>query len=154
MRTATLVIVAYLVCVVVASFWRLLPWIDDAIPDVVAVPSHEKVGRAIDILQEYGISQLPVAKPARPTDLSELVGSINERSLLDRVFRDRDAIGRDVVEIMDAPLPVVQFSDGVDEMFAVLSRGAEAVVVAQGSKPEGVLTRADLLEFLAQQPRA
>jgi cystathionine beta-synthase len=95
-----------------------------------------------------------VAKRERPTDLSELVGSINEKSLLDRVFRDRDAIGRDVVEIMDAPLPVVQFSDGVDEMFAVLSRGAEAVVVAQGSKPEGVLTRADLLEFLAQQPRA
>jgi rod shape-determining protein MreD len=36
-RTATLVIVAYLVCVIVASFWRLLPWIDDAIPDLGAL---------------------------------------------------------------------------------------------------------------------
>jgi cystathionine beta-synthase len=117
------------------------------------VPSNEKVGRAIDILQEYGISQLPVAKGEAPDDIAEIVGSIHERSLLDRVFRDADAIGRDVVEVMDGPLPVLQASDSVEEMFAGLSRGAEAVVVAEGSKPEGVLSRADLLEFLAHQSR-
>ena len=121
------------------------------IPDMVAISSSEKVGRAIDILQEYGISQLPVARRESPEDVDELVGSIHERSLLDRVFRDRDTIGRDVAEVMDPPLPVVQSQDGVDEMFADLSRGAEAIVVADGSRPVGVLTRADLLEFLAHQ---
>jgi cystathionine beta-synthase len=124
-----------------------------AVPDLVAVPSTEKVGRAIDILQEFGISQLPVAKSNSPDDIGEIVGSIHERSLLDRVFRDRDAIGRDVIEVMDGPLPVLQASDGVEEMFAGLARGAEAVVVAEGSKPEGVLSRADLLDFLAHQAR-
>jgi cystathionine beta-synthase len=121
------------------------------VPDLVVVPAHEKVGRAIDILQEYGISQVPVAKTERPEDLSEIVGSIHERSLLDRVFRDRDAMGRDVIEVMDPPLPVVRASGGVDEMFADLSRGAEAIVVTDGSRPTGVLTRTDLLEFLAHQ---
>src|ERR1700755_145766 len=37
MRTATIVLVAYLVCVVVAAFWRLLPWFADAIPDIGAL---------------------------------------------------------------------------------------------------------------------
>lgn len=37
MRTATLVLVAYLVCVVVASVWRLVPWLADAIPDIGAL---------------------------------------------------------------------------------------------------------------------
>lgn len=37
MRTATLVLVAYLLCVVVAAFWRFLPWASDAIPDVGAL---------------------------------------------------------------------------------------------------------------------
>lgn len=37
MRTATIVLAAYLLCVVVASVWRLLPWIDDAVPDVGAL---------------------------------------------------------------------------------------------------------------------
>ena len=124
------------------------------VPDLVVVPAHEKVGRAIDILQEYGISQLPVAKTDKPEDLSEIVGSIHERSLLDRVFRDRDAMGRDVIEVMDPPLPVVQASAGVDEMFADLSRGAEAIVVTEGPRPTGVLTRTDLLEFLSNQSRS
>jgi cystathionine beta-synthase len=119
------------------------------IPDMVAVPAHEKVGRAIDTLQEFGISQVPVAKSEKPEDVSEILGSIHERSLLDRVFRDRDAINRDVVEVMDPPLPVVQLGAGVEEMFEGLSRGAEAILVADGSAPAGVLTRADLLEFLA-----
>jgi cystathionine beta-synthase len=125
--------------------------IEPAIPALVAVPAHERVGNAIDRLQSYGISQIPVAKGESPQDLAEIVGSINERSLLDRVFRDREAIHREVIEVMDPPLPVVQASSGVDEMFADLSRGAEAVVVVDGSRPSGVLTRADLLEFLAHQ---
>jgi rod shape-determining protein MreD len=37
MRTATIVLAAYLLCVAVASVWRLLPWIEDAIPDVGAL---------------------------------------------------------------------------------------------------------------------
>ncbi|HWL64949.1 MAG TPA: cystathionine beta-synthase [Actinomycetota bacterium] len=124
-----------------------------AIPDLVAVPTGAKVGGAIDLLQQYGISQMPVAKTDQPHDVSEIVGSIQERSLLDRVFRDRDAVGRDVVEVMDPPLPVVQTSAGVEEMFADLARGAEAVLVAEGGTPIGVLTRADLLEFLSHQAR-
>ncbi len=124
-----------------------------AIPDLVAVWAHERVGKAIEVLQSYGISQIPVSKIEEPTDVSDLVGSINERGLLDRVFRDREAIERDVIEAMDPPLPVVQTSAGVEEMFADLSRGAEAIVVADGGTPTGVLTRADLLEFLAHQSR-
>ncbi len=127
--------------------------LETAIPDLVAVPAGEKVGRAIDILQEYGISQLPVALSESPDDVGDLVGSIHERSLLDRVFRDRDAIDRDVADVMDEPLPVVQSSEGVNAMFADLSAGAEAVVVADGARPVGVLSRVDLLEFLAHQSR-
>ncbi|MGH9198145.1 MAG: CBS domain-containing protein, partial [Acidimicrobiia bacterium] len=120
---------------------------------LVAVPAHEKVGRAIDTLQEFGISQVPVAKSDKPESLGEIIGSIRERTLLDKVFRDRDAIDRDVAEVMDGPLPIVQSAAGVEEMFADLSRGAEAIVVADGDEPVGVLTRADLLEFLAHQGR-
>lgn len=123
------------------------------IPDLIVIASHERVGKAIDTLQSYGISQLPVSKSARPDDLGEILGSINERSLLDRVFRDKDAVNREVVEVMDPPLPVVQAAEGVEAMFADLSRGAEAIVVAEGSRPAGVLTRADLLDFLAHQQR-
>jgi cystathionine beta-synthase len=121
------------------------------VPELIVVPTHEKVGRAIDILEQYGISQAPVSRTDDPDDLSDIVGAINERGLLDRVFRDPGAIERDVAEVMGPPPPVVQRASGVEEMFEDLSRGAEAVIVADGSQPVGVLTRADLLEFLAHR---
>ena len=37
MRTATLVLVAYLLCVAVAAIWRFLPWVRDAVPDLGAL---------------------------------------------------------------------------------------------------------------------
>jgi len=124
-----------------------------SMPDLVAVPSNEKVGRAIDLLGEYGISQVPVARSDKPEDVTDIVGSIQDRTLLEKVLRDSDALVREVAAVMDAPLPVVQTSAGVEEMFSDLSRGAEAIVVAEGSKPVGVLSRADLLEYLAHQRR-
>jgi cystathionine beta-synthase len=69
------------------------------------------------------------------------------------VFRDREAVGRDVIEVMDPPLPAVEVTADVEQMFADLSRGAEAVIVTDDSRAVGVLTRADLLEFLAHSSR-
>lgn len=37
MRTATIVLVAYLVCVTVAACWRLVPWLSDVLPDIGAL---------------------------------------------------------------------------------------------------------------------
>ena len=67
------------------------------------------------------------------------------------MLRDRDVLSRDVVEAMDPPLPIAQTQAGVEEMFADLARGAEAILVAEGDVPQGILSRADLLEFLAHQ---
>jgi len=36
-RTATIVLAAYVACAVVAAIWRLLPWVSDAIPDLGAL---------------------------------------------------------------------------------------------------------------------
>ncbi len=121
------------------------------VPDLVVIGAHDGVGRAIEMFQSFGISQLPVAATSAAGDISEIVGSIRERSLLDRLFRDPSSVEREVAEVMDPPQPVLESSAGVEAMFADLSGGAEAVVVVDGTVPEGVLTRADLLDFLAHQ---
>ncbi|HEU4488802.1 MAG TPA: cystathionine beta-synthase [Actinomycetota bacterium] len=121
------------------------------VPDLVVIGAHEGVGRAIDIFQSFGISQLPVASGSEAESIADIVGSIRERSLLDRLFRDPGSVEREVAEVMDPPLPVLDSAAGVEAMFLDLSRGAEAVVVVDGANPAGVLTRADLLDFLAHQ---
>jgi cystathionine beta-synthase len=121
------------------------------LPALITVGAHEKVRQAIDRLQEHGISQAPVVRE-EATDVTAFVGSIQERGLLDRIFRDPDALQSDVAEVMGPPHPMVEVDDPVEVAFESL-QGSPAVLVAKGGQVLGVLTRADLLEFLAHRQR-
>jgi cystathionine beta-synthase len=123
------------------------------LPELVLIESHEKVGQAIELMQRYGISQIPVVRHAPAESLADIVGSIRERGLLERVFLNEGAMTEDVAGAMEPPLPAVEIRDTVDTVFADLSSGSPAVVVAREGRPAGVLTRADLLEYLAHERR-
>ncbi|CAN5205977.1 cystathionine beta-synthase [soil metagenome] len=123
-----------------------------AIPPLVAIAANEKVRQAIDRLQQYGISQAPVMR-GETSEVSGVVGSIRERNVLDRLFRDPDALQADVAEVMAAPFPLVEFDDPIEVAFAELQHGP-AVIVAKKGEMLGILTRADLLEFLAHRQGA
>jgi cystathionine beta-synthase len=124
---------------------------ESAVPELVVVEAHEKVGSAIDLLQRYGISQLPVVR-SRPADaLTDIVGSLQERSLLDRVFRNPDALNEDVAVAMQPPLAAVDAAASIDEVFQELTGAGGAVLVGQAGRPVAIVTRSDLLEFLSAQ---
>jgi cystathionine beta-synthase len=124
------------------------------IPELVTIEAHQKVGEAIDVMQRYSISQLPVVRNGEVTSLADVIGSLQDRDLLDRVFKNPDALHEDVANAMQPPLAAVDTGQTLDEVFSTLTGRTNAVVVAQGGKPVGVLTRADLLEFLAHQRNA
>ena len=60
-------------------------------PDLITISSHQKVGEAIDLMQQYSISQLPVVRDQPVETLADVIGSLQDRDLLDRVFRNRFA---------------------------------------------------------------
>jgi cystathionine beta-synthase len=117
-------------------------------PELITVSSKEKVGRAIDLLQEHGISQMPVTEDGGGPG-HRLVGSIQERTLLDRVYRDPGLIDTTVGAAMDGPFPTIAAGAHVDEAFSTLLAGATALVVMDAERPVGIITRLDLLEFMA-----
>ena len=120
-----------------------------AIADLRVADFAGRVGDAIATLQTYGISQLPVSEEPEGDDIVGLVGSITEKGLLDRAFRDPSIVERTVGEVMDPPLPLIEASATLDDAFALLSDGASALVVVHGDRPGGVVTKLDLLEYLA-----
>jgi cystathionine beta-synthase len=122
------------------------------IPDLITISSHQKVGDAIDLMQRYSISQLPVVRDGELDSLADVIGSLQDRDLLDRVFKNPDALHESVGAAMQPPLAAIDADEKLDEVFSTLSGGrANAVVVAEGGKPIGVLTRTDLLEYLAHR---
>jgi len=121
------------------------------VPALVTIAAHQKVGEAIDVMQRYSISQLPVVRDGELDSLADVIGSLQDRDLLDRVFKNPDALHEDVAAAMQPPLAAVEADQTLDEVFSTLTGRTNAVVVASDGKPVGVLTRSDLLEYLAHQ---
>jgi cystathionine beta-synthase len=126
---------------------------EEAVPALVTISSHQKVGEAIDVMQRYSISQLPVVRNGDGVvdSLADVIGSLQDRDLLDRVFKNPDALHEDVAAAMQPPLATIDISQSLDDVFGTLTGRTNAVVVARGGKPVGVLTRSDLLEYLAHR---
>ncbi len=95
--------------------------------------------------------QMPVVRDGTVASLADVIGSLQDRDLLDRVFKNPDALHEDVAAAMQPPLAAVDAEQTLDEVFATLTGRTNAVVVASDGKPVGVLTRSDLLEYLAHQ---
>ena len=122
------------------------------VPSVVLARTTDTVAKVIETLQQYGISQLPVTE--RDDDSIEgIVGSIDERGLLERAYRDPSVVTRTVGEVMLRPLPQITADASLDDAFQVLSGGASALVVVTEGRPAGVVTKLDLLEHLAHLGR-
>jgi cystathionine beta-synthase len=119
------------------------------LPELVTIESSKKVGAAIELMQRYSISQLPVVRHEPAVAMTDIVGSIQERSLLDRVFKNPDALNDTIAVAMQPPLGTVDAGASLDEVFSDLSGPAAAVVVGSGGAPAAILTRSDLLEFLS-----
>ena len=118
-------------------------------PALVTVSSHQKVAEAINVMERYSISQLPVVRDGEVSSLADVIGSLQDRALLDLVFKNSDALHEDVAVAMQGPLTAVDAEASVDEIVTALTGGANAVVVADAGRPVGVVTRSDLLEYLA-----
>jgi cystathionine beta-synthase len=123
-------------------------------PALVTVAAHQPVHEAIDLLHTHSVSQLPVVSGDDPADLSSVVGSVQEGSLLERLFRKPEVLDAEVIEVMDAPFPTVERRMPVEEAFELLSKGrSTAVLVTEQGRAVGVMTRSDILDHLASVSR-
>ncbi|MBM7457805.1 cystathionine beta-synthase [Rhodococcus coprophilus] len=119
------------------------------LPDLVHTHPSETVRDAIEILREYGVSQMPVVGAEPPVTAGEVAGSVSERELLSAVFEGRANLADPVEKHMSAPLPNI----GVGESVADATKAfgdTDALMVIDDGKPVGVITRHDLLGFISQ----
>jgi cystathionine beta-synthase len=116
-------------------------------PMLVHTHPNETVRDAIDILREYGVSQLPVVRAEPPVTAGEVVGSVDEKTLLDALFRGAASLADRVEKHMSPPLPIIGSGEAVTEAVTALG-SADALLVHVDGKPAGVVTRQDVLGHL------
>ena len=122
--------------------------LDGDLPDFVHTHPTESVADAIAILKEYGVSQIPVVRAEPPIMTAEISGSIVERVVLDALFHGTAHLSDRVESVMSASLPMVGAGESVAAAMTALTE-ADALMVVDDGKPTGVITRQDVLAFLA-----
>ena len=121
------------------------------LPALVLVLPDEQVRDAITVMRETGVSQVVVSVTKElPLAAKEVVGTLRELELMDLAFRDRDVLERPISEIMSPPMPMLGIGEPVGRMVECLEQGP-SVLVLDGGHPIGVLTRSDVLSFLAER---
>ncbi len=117
------------------------------IPALVHTHPNETVAEAVQILAEYGVSQMPVVRAEPPIMAAEVAGSVSERALLDALYAGTAKLADAVEDHMSPALPTIGATEAISEAVAALG-SADALLVQEDGRPVGVLTRQDLLGFL------
>jgi cystathionine beta-synthase len=129
------------------------------LPSIIGVDRASTVSDAIELLRAHEISQLPVidgcvsGRIAEPVGPDCIVGSIQESTLLNQLYKRPEVLSEPISEIMDAPFPIVEETAEIDQVFPYFATGAPAVMVRRGDAVVGMVTKADLLDFATNQKR-
>ena len=122
----------------------------DALAPLVLITPEEPVRDAIKLMHDTGVSQLVVSVTKElPLAAKEVVGTLRELELMDLAFRDQAVLDQPVEAIMSPSMPMVGVGEPVARVVSCLDTQA-SVLVLDGGHPIGVLTRSDVLAFLAQ----
>ncbi|MCI0706786.1 MAG: cystathionine beta-synthase [Ignavibacteriae bacterium] len=114
------------------------------VPNVVAVDPVATVRKALDLIKEHNISQLPVMENGKS------VGSVEESELMGAVLQNPDVFDEPVSKQMHKPFPAIGVDDTINAAMTHLSKKAPAVLVSDGEKIVGVLTKYDVIEYMSR----
>jgi predicted transcriptional regulator len=108
---------------------------------VISLDVNDTIGKAIELMWKYGISQLPVFQNGK------LVGSIREDSILNKIKNEKieDLLNKKVYELKEEPFPIVNVETSIEEIGRILLSGKPAVLVEDNGKIVGIITKIDLI---------
>ncbi len=110
---------------------------------LISVPLEARAIDAVRLMEEHGVSQLPVLEGGRQA------GSVSELTLVKLLHDGVDLHARSVREVMARPLPEVDERIDVGEAYRLLLAGFGGVVVTRAGEPVGFLARIDLVNHWA-----
>ncbi len=111
---------------------------------VISVKPNDPIKKAVKEMMKHGISQMPVV------DRGKVVGSITESSIVKAVIEmGAGAENLAVKDIMEEPFPTVSPNESLNTISKLLLEN-QALLVVEGGKVIGIITKHDVMKFLIQ----
>ena len=130
-----------------ATVGEILKGKDGRMPELVHTHPTESVRDVVGIMNEYGVSTLPVFSQEPPVVMGEVLGSVDERTLTAQLFKGEAKLTDKIGDHMGATMPLIGALDSLSAAREKLQTANALLVTLEGA-PVGVLTRHDLLTYL------
>ena len=117
------------------------------LPPLISISPKDKLIKAISLIEEFNISQIPVI------DDKDVIGSLNEVSLMQLLHDNIKIEHQEISAVMGKPLPSLDEKTEIAEAYRVLLTSASGIVIKQNSKPIGLITRTDLVNYWVLQDK-
>jgi cystathionine beta-synthase len=102
------------------------------------------IGEALNILSKYNISQIPVM------DKNEVVGSINDSYIFNKLIDNHDIKHQPVKSLMQKPFPIVGEHAPIEEVSGLINRDNSAVLLRDLGGNMHIITKHDIIEAVAK----
>ncbi len=116
---------------------------DHAGKHLVTVTPDNPVSQAILLMNQYGISQIPVVEN------DKFVGSLTDNNLFGALLEKPELKELPLREIMEAPFPEVAENTSINDVSKLFTDGATAVIVNYGDGKKHIITRQDVIKAIA-----
>jgi cystathionine beta-synthase len=112
-------------------------------PALMSVQAGEPLKRALALVEQHDVTQIPVLRGR------EVVGTLYDSDILRAALGDPAALEKAVEGWMADPLPIVSADEPVERVTRLLAARNPAVLVRVDGAVAGILTRFDMLQFIA-----
>lgn len=125
------------------SLDRVLKMKDASLKKLIYVSPTDPVKEALLKIKEFHISQLPVI------DNKKSIGRLEEAELMSKVIEESSLLESPVKTVMQKSFPVVNKNANIEDVKKYLSEKYAAVLIGDNGEISGIITKSDLLEFIA-----
>ena len=115
---------------------------------LVVASCDDTVGAVIGQMKSDGISQMPVVDAD-----GKLMGIISEVDLLNYMISGAGAIDHPICDIIGSNMATVRPETPINSLGEIAARGAAAIVVDDDGRPTGIVTKIDMIDYLARKVR-
>ncbi|MDB5252839.1 MAG: pyridoxal-phosphate dependent enzyme [Flaviaesturariibacter sp.] len=111
---------------------------------LITIEPTQSVAEAVELMKKYDIEHIPVATPA-----GEMIGSISENGLFQKVFGNPDIRTEKIESVMEKALPLVEMETPVEKIGALINKENGAVLAKDESGNYHIVTKYDVIQALA-----
>jgi cystathionine beta-synthase len=109
---------------------------------LISVNTGQKVEEALKLITSSDISQMPVMEKG------EIIGAINESSLLMKLLKDPELKSQSVEKVMDKPFPVVTMDATIEEISSRITKENGAVMLRDNGGNMHIITKHDIIKAI------